>query len=97
LRTTVVDDGPNAARVELTIADASTLEAATESVVLSVRVLVSSEPALREIAGALTAQIGLASVDLDAPGERHPLPDKPAIPDFLLNPSPSETQLGRRP
>jgi hypothetical protein len=33
----------------------------------------------------------------NAPGERHPLPDKPAIPDFLLNPSPSETQLGRRP
>ena len=36
LRTTVVADGPKAARVEMTIANASALEEATESILLSV-------------------------------------------------------------
>ncbi len=38
LETRVVADGSNAARVELTIADAATLEYATESIVLSVKI-----------------------------------------------------------
>ena len=43
LETKVVSDGPNAARVELTLADATTLEAATESVVLSVKITLQSD------------------------------------------------------
>ena len=38
LETKVVSDGPTAARVEITIADATSLEEATESVVLSVKI-----------------------------------------------------------
>ena len=43
LETKVVSAGPNAARVELIIADATSLEEATESVVLSVKIDVQSE------------------------------------------------------
>ncbi len=43
LATKVVDDGPNAARVELTIADATTLEEATETVALSVTIKLDHE------------------------------------------------------
>ena len=43
LATRVRADGPKAARVELTIADAASLEEATESVVISVRVNIPSD------------------------------------------------------
>jgi hypothetical protein len=43
LETKVVDNGPNAARVELTIADADTLEGATESVAISVKINLKNE------------------------------------------------------
>ena len=38
LRTTVVETGPTSARVELVLADATTLEASKESIVLSVNI-----------------------------------------------------------
>lgn len=31
-----------------------------------------------------------------SPGERHPLPEKPEIPDFLQNPTPSEIRRGQQ-
>lgn len=43
LETKVVSDGPTAARVELIIADATSLEEATESVVLSVKINLEGE------------------------------------------------------
>ncbi len=43
LETKVVDDGTNAARVGLTIADADILEEATGSVVISVRIGLKNE------------------------------------------------------
>lgn len=33
----------------------------------------------------------------DEPGARHPLPKKPAIPEFLLNPNPTQNKAGQRP
>ncbi len=41
--TKIVADGPNAARVELVIADAASLEAATETIVVCVNVSLDSE------------------------------------------------------
>ena len=43
LATKVVSDGSNAARVDITIADAASLEEATESVSLSVRIKLENE------------------------------------------------------
>ncbi len=43
LATKVVSDGSNAARVDITIADATSLEEATESVSLSVRIKLPNE------------------------------------------------------
>ena len=43
LATKVVSAGPNAARVELTIADAATLEEASESVLICVKIHLDSE------------------------------------------------------